>query len=210
MIAQILTLTDRVEYITFDAGVKEAKGIIASQQKDIWRMAEIVYRLEPKYGEKTLAKFANAVDLEERTIRKYRQVWEKFGQNGLRGPFSSLVELTALSTEEVKEIIHKDPKITKRKAAVIAKKKRPPRRKPVLNPSMIASRVVDMLDDTRKAVARDKEFKVVLKHLDDVNEPQYKELLAAFDRAVKSLEDMRESLTKKAKHIKFNKPGEIQ
>jgi ribosomal protein L22 len=108
--------------IKYEDGVAEAKVLVELTKNNLWRIAEISYRLEPKYGAKTIKNFAESIGLAERTIREYRRVFETYKneyQNGSRLPFWPAQEL--LAVPDAAKIIAAYPAITKREARAVAK-----------------------------------------------------------------------------------------
>ena len=103
--------------------------MLASVSKNLWRLAELAAKLEPKYGEQTLAKFAEEIGLSYKTIENYRRVYRRFGQSQLSGrpDISTLERLIAVPHAE--EIIKRHPNITQRQARELAKKERKPPKK---------------------------------------------------------------------------------
>jgi hypothetical protein len=108
----------------YEKAVKEARAIIGLVEKDLWRLAQIAYELEPKYGEQTLARFADDIGLSFSTIRYYRLTYERFGQdqNVGRPPFWTAKEL--LSVPYAARIIEQYPDITRQEARTFAKEYR--------------------------------------------------------------------------------------
>lgn len=109
--------------LNYEQAVEEAKVIVSRVQKDLWRLAEIAFSLEPKYGDLTLARFAEEVGLSYRTIRAYRQIYEKFKDTKWqRLPFWTAAELVTVPNAE--QVIEENPKITRQEARAIAKEAR--------------------------------------------------------------------------------------
>jgi hypothetical protein len=111
------------EVIPYDRAVREGKEIVlkiettASQGQ--LRLGELADKLEPKYGDRTLAKFAKEIDVAACTLRRYRDVYRAYPNICAPGrkcypAYTALRELATHPDRE--EIIHKDPNITKREA----------------------------------------------------------------------------------------------
>jgi hypothetical protein len=109
----------------YEKAVKEARTIVGRVEKDLWRLAQIAYELEPKYGEQTLARFADDIGLSFSTVRYYKRVYERFGhtdQNVGYPPFWTAKEL--LSVPYAAQIIEQYPDITQPEARTFAKEYR--------------------------------------------------------------------------------------
>src|SRR6516165_6993017 len=113
--------------IKYEAAVKECKPLWKSNERNNWRIAEVADELEPKYGERTLARFAKAIGAPYDTIQVYRSVWRAYDKKGPRGPFSVSKELMAHPQRE--KILKTKPKITYREARKIAQSYSKPRAK---------------------------------------------------------------------------------
>lgn len=178
-------MTKIIKPIPYAKGVAEAKRIVASIAKNMWRLAEITAKLEPKYGDKTLERFAKDVGLTLRTLRKYRQTYLRFGSSkgGCAPHFSILEKL--VSVPDAEKIIERHPKLTYRQAKEIARR---PREFPPLPPLPPAN-------NPKRTPARDAQLTIM--HLTSVLdeccglienyagdiEPEYlDELVAALER----------------------------
>jgi hypothetical protein len=109
----------------FDEAVAEGKDIIARIEarneatgQDYDRIGELADKLETKYGEQTLAKFAAAIGKSPSCVKRYRDVYRAF--QGISAPerqsssYSARKELAAHPDRE--NIITKNPNITKQEA----------------------------------------------------------------------------------------------
>jgi hypothetical protein len=117
--------TTPTEIIPFDAGVDEAMQILANIDKVTdaghLRIGEIADKLETKYADRTLAKFAEAIGKSPSCVKRWRSVYRawKDTQIGatwpqLNIPYSVLRELQDLPDRE--QLLIDDPKMTVREA----------------------------------------------------------------------------------------------
>ena len=116
--ADTTTPTDTIPY---DQAVAEGKKILADAERGQWRLGELAHNVEKGYGERKLAKFAEAIGVAPCTLLRYRDVyraWKDICAPGRKSisdiPYSVLRELAGHKERE--KIIHKDPNITKREA----------------------------------------------------------------------------------------------
>jgi hypothetical protein len=104
--------------INFDDAVTEIKQIIAHQERDNWRLGEVAYHVEPRYGQNTLAKLAKANGgIAECTLRRRRNTYEAWFVKIRAAPpesFSVAQELQAHPDRA--QIIAREPNITTRRA----------------------------------------------------------------------------------------------
>jgi len=127
--AETCTPADTVE---FHAAVIEGKQIlkeIEKAERGQLRLGELADRLEPKYGDRTLAQFAKELDIAQCTLARYRDVYRAWANANICAPgrksspsyntepSPSYAALRELATHpEREEIIQQNPKITKREA----------------------------------------------------------------------------------------------
>jgi hypothetical protein len=84
------------------------------------RLGELADRVEPKYGDKTLLKFATAIGLSVATVNRCRSVYRAWKKNEIRGSSPKFGVLQALAAHPEKdEIIKANPKLTVRKARTL-------------------------------------------------------------------------------------------
>jgi hypothetical protein len=106
------------DFINFDEVVSELKQIVDKGERDNWRLGELAYRVEPRYGDKTLAKLAKENGgIAECTLRRRRnvyQAWKIEIQAATPESFSVAQELQA--HPERGKIIEEKPRITTREA----------------------------------------------------------------------------------------------
>jgi hypothetical protein len=121
--------TPQTEIIPFDAGVDEAKKILANIEKvsdaGHLRIGEIADKLETKYKDRTLAKFAEAIGKSPSCVKRwlsvYRawkdtQIWATWPQSKMPS-YSVMRELEDVPDRE--QIIIDDPKMTVREATAL-------------------------------------------------------------------------------------------
>jgi len=107
--------------IDFNKAVAEGKKIVTTALKahEI-RLGELADRVEPKYGDKTLAKFAIAIGLSVATVSRCRSVYRAWKKIKIKGPSPKSGVLHALATHPAKEeIIKTNPKLTVREARTL-------------------------------------------------------------------------------------------
>jgi hypothetical protein len=113
--------------IDYDEAVYEGKKIV-TQIEDVsgrcqWRLGELAHNIEKGYGERKLAKFADAIGVAPCTLSRYRDVYRAWKDICAPGrecisdiPYSVLRELATLDDHVREQIIRDNPKITKREA----------------------------------------------------------------------------------------------
>jgi hypothetical protein len=109
--------------VNYDKAVTEAKIILKRADDGWWRLGELARKVEPRYGDRTVAKFAEAIGFAACTLKRYLSVyaaWE--GQIEAPGPFSTysyavLRELQGLDNRL--EIVRENPNLTKAEAVEI-------------------------------------------------------------------------------------------
>jgi hypothetical protein len=115
--------------INFDDAVAEGKAIIAKieeAERGQLRLGELADQLETQYGDRTLAKYAKALDIASCTLKRYRDVYRawkgKISAPG-RVSYAALRELAPHADKpECQEFIRANPAITKRKAHDLKRK----------------------------------------------------------------------------------------
>jgi hypothetical protein len=114
--------------ISFDEAVREGKEIVANAERGQWRLGELADSVEKKYGERKLAKFADAIGVAPCTLARYRDVYRKWKDICAPGresmpPYAVLRELAQFATHpKCKQLIQDNPKITKREAYELRRK----------------------------------------------------------------------------------------
>ena len=121
--------------IPYDEGVTEAREILTRAERDLWRLAEIAFKLEPVHKEATTQRFADDIGLALRTVQNYRQtykIWQIPYENQRvdeirRGrrilPLMVARELNAHPDRET--LWHENPDLTHEKARELAKGAKP-------------------------------------------------------------------------------------
>jgi hypothetical protein len=127
--AEYLAAVNDTDTIDFNAAVVEGKQILEQieiAERGQLRLGELAAKLEPKYGDRTLANFADELGIATCTLHRYRAVYQAWKGKVAPGPLSPsyavLRELQALDDRE--EIIREKPNMTKREAAEIKRKRK--------------------------------------------------------------------------------------
>ena len=115
--------------INFDEAVAEGKDIIAKieeAERGQLRLGELADQLETQYGDRTLAKYAEALDIAPCTLKRYRDVYrawkEKISALG-RVSYAVLRELVPNANDpECQKAILDNPNMTKRTALDLKRK----------------------------------------------------------------------------------------
>lgn len=127
--AQTIMLPNTIPY---DDGVREGKAIIAkheaSRARMMWRLGELADRLEPRYGEKTRARFAEAIGMVGCTLDRICSTYRAWKDEiSAPGPNLSWAAMRVLVDHPKRaEIVNKNPNITKREAEAECKKQKQP------------------------------------------------------------------------------------
>jgi hypothetical protein len=100
--------------IKYEVAVTEFKALRDGTDGNIWRMAEIAYAVEPKYGDATLQRLAVDVGLAHNTLQHYRTTVEAWPERWVRPHFS--VARTLTSHPDRHTLIAQKPDMTKREA----------------------------------------------------------------------------------------------
>jgi hypothetical protein len=105
------------DVINFDAAVAEGKQIVAQGESNAWRLGEIADQVEPKYGDKTLAKLAKAIGgIALCTLERRRSVYRKWKEIPAAPPKSFAVAQELAPHPDRGRIIEAKPNITTREA----------------------------------------------------------------------------------------------
>jgi hypothetical protein len=111
------------QLVPYDDAVQEAKQILANESKGQWRLGQLADTVQPKYGEKTLARFAKEIGIAACTVERYRDVyraWKQIADPGRQSLNYSVAR--ALATHPLRgEIVSDRPGLTKREAEIITK-----------------------------------------------------------------------------------------
>jgi hypothetical protein len=115
------------EVIPFDNAVSEGKEIIAQievAERGQLRLGELADKLEPKYKDRTLAKFAAEIGIQKCTLERYRTTYRAWAGKLAPGPnlvsYSVLRELAKHPERE--QIVRANPNISKREAHKLMRK----------------------------------------------------------------------------------------
>ena len=68
-------LTDQIERIDFDEAVKEVRHLCAQIELGNLMLGKIVARIKPDDPEQTIKRLARSLDLPEKELRRYRDLW---------------------------------------------------------------------------------------------------------------------------------------
>jgi hypothetical protein len=111
------------EVIPYERAVREGQEIVleieATTSRCQLRLGELAHKVETKYNDRTLAKFAEEIGISACTLGRYRDVYRAFPNICAPGrkSFPSYAALRDLATHPDREqIIRENPNITKRKA----------------------------------------------------------------------------------------------
>jgi hypothetical protein len=106
--------------IPFDDAVREGKEIVARlediERESHWRLGELADKLEPKYNDRTLAKFAEAIGIAACTLERHRSVYRKWKAIPAARPVSYAVLRALQDHPDRATIVEKQPNLTEREA----------------------------------------------------------------------------------------------
>ena len=108
--------------IPYEEAVAKGKAIIAKmdreQRRDQMRLGELADRVETKYRDRTIAKFAKAIGVAACTLKRYLSVYRAWDGRGIEapGPVSYSVLRELQDHPEREKIVKENPQITKREA----------------------------------------------------------------------------------------------
>src|SRR6516162_5690696 len=113
--------------IPYDKAVREGQAILAEievAERGQLRLGELAHKLEKKYGDRTLAKFAAEIGVAKCTLDRYQTVYRAWEGKLAPGPIStSYAVLRELATHPDREqIIRNNPHLTKREAQGLVRK----------------------------------------------------------------------------------------
>ena len=156
--------------ISFEDAVAEGKALIASADRNDWRLAELADQVDTIYGENKLAEFATKIGLAHCTIKRRRSTFRNWKDilKGDPGLLSSLSYSTARELEthpDRARLIKENPKMSKRQATACMKAFH---NKPE---SQTKRRWNDLLKRAGKAIADENFLKLDPQILLDVVEP---------------------------------------
>jgi hypothetical protein len=115
------------DIIPYDKAVREGQEIVLEievAERGQLRLGELAHKLEKKYGDRTLAKFAAEIGVAKCTLDRYQTVYRAWEGKLAPGPIStSYAVLRELATHPDREqIIRKNPNLTKREALALRRK----------------------------------------------------------------------------------------
>lgn len=115
--------TEKVELaqIPYDEAVTEAKQIIAAIESSEMRLGELADRLEPKYGEQTLTRFAKEIGIAVCTLERRRSVYRAYKEIPAPAPKSFAVAQELAAHPDRAEIITNNPNLKKSEARKLMK-----------------------------------------------------------------------------------------
>jgi hypothetical protein len=119
--------TSSGDAVPFDDAVREAKEILdrskTQERKEQMRLGELADKVvHPKYGDRTLAKFAKAIGIASCTLARYQSVYRAWDGRGIQapGPVSYAVLRELQDHPDRSEIVKKNPNLSKREAREFA------------------------------------------------------------------------------------------
>ncbi len=108
--------------INYDEAVALAKQLVKDIKSDQMRLGELADRLQPKYGDKTLARFAKDIRVNVATVERWRSVYRKWKGKAAPGPLSATVLKIIASHPQreklAKELVKLVPEQRKRMAEI--------------------------------------------------------------------------------------------
>jgi hypothetical protein len=110
-------------YITWDEAVEEGKRLIVDLESSQMRLGEIADRIQPKYGESTLAQYAQELKMNLNTLQNLRSVYRTWHEdlNVKSIPKFSVAKALVGHPDRAK-IVEERPDITEREAKEETKK----------------------------------------------------------------------------------------
>ena len=110
------------DLVPFNDAVKEAKAIVAKmadeERRGQLRLGALADKLDPVYGDRTIAKFAKAIGLAACTLRRYREVFREWDGAGKCAPgrISYAVMRELKDHPKRAELVSDNPRMTKAEA----------------------------------------------------------------------------------------------
>ena len=120
----MLKLVKETDYLVvpYDEAVIEAKKIMSDIEDRQWRLGDLADRLEPKYGDQTLAKFAEAIGHKTDTVMTWRTTARAWPEKTIRIGFAVARILNAFPNRQ--QIVHENPFLTVPQARKLAREAR--------------------------------------------------------------------------------------
>lgn len=149
--------------IRYENAVKRGCDIINRHERDLWQLGKIVAEVEPKYGEQTLSKLAEAWGKSVRIVWQYCQVHLAYEQNRDRSRYSFSTALILVNEPDREQLLRR-PRMTQRRAGELVQERRQsaPSRSPVHTMATLAERLAKQLDEIFE---RDSELEQQLNYL---------------------------------------------
>jgi hypothetical protein len=113
------TTAARIGTIAYDEAIDEAKEILARTDKDQIRLGELADKVQPLYGDRTLASFAKQISIAPCTLARYRSVYRAWAEIEAPGPVSYAVRRELQDHPDRAEIVKEQPNLTKAQARKI-------------------------------------------------------------------------------------------
>lgn len=116
VVANTSTPTDTISFIKYDVAVREGKEIIANEKRGQMRLGELADNLEPKYADRTLAKYAEEIGIGACTLERYRSVYRAWKEKPAPGPVSYAVLRALQDHPDRFAIVKENPELTQAEA----------------------------------------------------------------------------------------------
>ena len=115
--------TSTTPQIKYDDAVREGRKIVDQANRGWWRLGQIADQLQPKYGDKTLERFAAAIGIKFDTLARFRDVYRAWKEIPApeRDSVSYSVRKELATLPHRAQIVRDQPTITKLQAAKIAR-----------------------------------------------------------------------------------------
>ena len=101
-----------------DEAIAQGKKLVKALDSSEMKLGELADRLQPRYGKKTLARFAEDIGTKVATLNRCRSVYRAF--KGIEAPEPKFAVLKALQAHPLRDqIIKEQPNLTKREATTM-------------------------------------------------------------------------------------------
>jgi len=107
--------------VPYDEAVVEAKKIMLDISDKQWQLGDLANRLEPKYGERTLHKFANEIGMSVTTLQIRRAVARAWPESFRRRNISFGIAQSLIAHPDRFKIVDETPSLTVEEARKIAR-----------------------------------------------------------------------------------------
>src|SRR6476646_5523777 len=112
-----------VEQIKFEVAVAKGASLVAAKYAadELGRLelGELADRVEPKYGQSTLIKLAEAIDICDRTLGRYRDTYRAWPDFRALGRISYSVLRALCPLDDRREVLRANSEMTKAEAEAI-------------------------------------------------------------------------------------------